>query len=192
MRAGRKLPHGRGRRGLAAPEPYLVFLGEKVVGVSLQLHEVPFKLAYFYWATIKNRKKRKLLKKRENAITSPSCISKADNMVTGVVSLTRMFSGCCEGKPKEERPVSKPHATQPTHVSGHRARKLRLTLSGPGSGGQTAGGPGGCSDGQRAPLGRGWNTGEGIHAVTRKLVETQLSFIVRLCCLCNVDFPAFM
>lgn len=66
-----------------------------------------FKLVYFYWVIIKNRKKRKLLKKRENVIISSSCILKVDNMVIGVVFFIRMFFGCCEGKLKEERFVSK-------------------------------------------------------------------------------------
>lgn len=57
---------------------YLIFLGQKVVGVSLQLHEVPFKLIYFYGARVKNIIGRKeLLKKRENVMASLSCIFKS-------------------------------------------------------------------------------------------------------------------
>lgn len=37
------------------PAQYLIFLGQKVVGVSLQFHEMPFELIYLYGAVIRNK-----------------------------------------------------------------------------------------------------------------------------------------
>lgn len=52
--------------------------------------------------------------------------------------------------------VSKPHAIQPTQLSVSGVKEgVVLTLSGPGSSGQTMADPGGCSVGQRAFLDHG-------------------------------------
>lgn len=40
---------------LPGPARYLIFLGQKVVGVSLQFHEMPFELIYLYGAVIQNK-----------------------------------------------------------------------------------------------------------------------------------------
>ena len=103
-----------------------------------------------------NRKKRKLLKNRENAIPSPSYISKADNTVTNEFSLLpRSLPVTVKKSQKKKDLISKSHVIQSTHLSINEVKENVLTLFGPGSSGQTVVDPDECSGGQRAFLDHG-------------------------------------
>lgn len=60
---------------------YLIFLGQKVVGIRLQLHEMSFKLIYLYGAVMKNKARGKgsYWRNGKSATTSPSCFQKQIN-----------------------------------------------------------------------------------------------------------------
>lgn len=107
-------------------------------------------------------------------------------------SLTKRFSGFCEID-KKERGALLANLTE-YHFSVNRAKEaLALTLSGPGSSGQTKAHPCECSGGQTAFLGHGWNT---AHRFLYSNCVTWLvpcpPFTVRLCTLVqmwNFEIP---